>query len=235
VVNRLNSDHGFGTELSRSLTRILAAVIERARRNIGTPSMESATAELRRIFSLGLRCQSVLRVSVVRAGSASGGKEEEAAVHSLGSVCPETLAREAGVAVRIGSRPLAPPGKNAPEALEQALLLTHLGSLATESHRLGSNEDPLAGFVWTEGAPMGRTVLPNGKTVTIVAARQGDAGRGLGFATAIREEAAGGALRGNSQDLPSSIRTTITLLVPHLQGPDAKDPSPHAWVVQLTA
>jgi len=234
-MNRLNHDHGFGTELSRNLDRILAAVIDRARRGIGTPALADASAELRRIFSLGLLCQSVLRVSVVRASTANAGDEPEVSVHPFGATGPETLAREAGVAVTIASRPLVPSGENAPEALEQALLLTHLGSLAAEGRRLGSEGDPLAGFIWDEGTPIGRALLPSDRAVTVVAARPGGAGRGLGFATAYRENAGTGTLRGSSWDVPATIRTEFTLLVPHLPGPDPEDPSRHACVVQLTA
>ena len=234
-MNRLNPKRGFGTELSRSLDRILAAVIDRARRGIGTPAMEGANAELRRIFSLGLLCQSVLRVSVVRAGSPSGGGGAGIVVHPFGEDGPEALAREAGVSVVIAHRPLLPRGGKAPEALEQAVLLTRIGRLATEARRLGSEEDPLAGFVWEAGTPMGRAGLPGDRSVTIIAARPGGAGRGLGIATASRESAGVGRLRGSAWDMPTDIPVSFTLLVPHLPGPDPEDPSPHAWIVQLSA
>jgi hypothetical protein len=231
-MNRLNESFSFGSELTRSLDEILTAVIRRARRGLNSPALADSTVELRRIFSVGLLCQSVLRVSVVRAGAPSAATGETGEVHPVGPDGPEALAREAGVKVLIAHRPLDPQGNSAPAALEQAMLLTRLGALSAEGRKVSETEDPLAGFVWEDRTPIGRVKLPERRAVTVVTARPGEPGQGLGIATVHRERDDVVGLRGNAWDVPVDLRTSFTLLVPHLSGPEVEDP--HAWVIELT-
>jgi hypothetical protein len=231
-MNRLNESFSFGSELTRSLDEILTAVIRRARRGLHSPALADSTVELRRIFSVGLLCQSVLRVSVVRAGAPSAATGDAGSVHPVGPDGPEALAREAGVKVLIAHRPLDPPGENAPAALEQAMLLTRLGALSAEGRKLTEEKDPLAGFVWEDRLPVGRVRMPERRAVTVVTARPGGPGRGLGIAMVHREKDDVVGLRGNAWDVPLELKTSFTLLVPHLAGPDVEDP--HAWVIELT-
>ena len=226
-MNRLNPERPAEGAVSRTLDHVLAAVIDRARRAIRTPAMQDAEAELQRIFSLGLQCQKVIRHSMVRAGPA-GDAGDPADVAPLDGDGAETLARRAGVSVTVSRHSLASQGERASEAMEQAFLLTRVGFLAAEAGRADPDGDPLAGFVWDEGAPMGRANLPGDRTATLVAARPSTAGRGLGVATVCRGRAETGALRGNGQDVPGDMAVTLTLLVP-----DSTSAEPHVWLVEL--
>ncbi|MEN8150593.1 MAG: hypothetical protein ABFS86_12275 [Planctomycetota bacterium] len=221
-MNRLSPERPRRTGSSDRLDHVLAAVIDRARRAIRAPAMRDAEPELRRIFALGLRCQKVARRCAVRAGPAGATREPDD-VLPLGAEGAETLAREAGATVTVARHTYPNPGERAPEAMEQAFLLTRMGFLAAEAGRADPDGDPLGGFVWDEGAPMGRTALPGGRTATLVAARPSAAGRGLGVASVCRR-AGTGRLRGTDD-----MEIVLTLLVP---GP-AGDGDPYAWLIEL--
>jgi len=226
-MNRLNPERPVDDVVTRTLDHVLAAVLDRARRAIRTPAMQDAEAELRRIFALCLQCQKVVRHSMVRAGPA-GDAGDPADVTPLGADGAETLARRAGVSVTVACHPLSPEGERATEAMEQAFLLTRVGFLAAEAGRADPDGDPLAGFVWDEGAPMGRAMLPDDRTATLVAARPSAAGRGLGVASVCRRRTGSGTLRGNTQDVAGDMDVTLTLLVP-----DSTSSEPRAWLVEL--
>lgn len=225
-MNRFDRERTPGNQLSRSLDHVLDALIDRARRAIRAPATRGAGAELRRITSLALVCREVLSHAAVRIGPAASAAEAEPAP-PFGPEGAETLAREAGVTVAVVRHSLTPPGERAPEAMEQAFLLTRIGFLAAEAGRADPDGDPLAGFVWDGGAPMGRADLTGDRTATLVAARPSGPGRGLAVATVCGRRPRNDRAFDDIEDAD----VVLTLLVPG--APDGDDP--HAWLVELRA